>query len=72
MISIIDQLDVDGNSIGLSGPIDVVRFGDSLRDKTTGMCWAIKDGYGDWVSPLMYSFGVKSVMVVEETDKCKP
>lgn len=40
-------------------PIEVVEFGKTLRDQD-GCVWAIKDDYGDWVSPAMHRIGVKS------------
>jgi hypothetical protein len=67
-MQITDQLDTDGNPIGLRGPIDVVQVGNTLRDKETGMCWAIKDCYGDWVNPTMHRIGVKSKMIVDESN----
>jgi len=35
-----------------------VEFGRTLRD-SDGCVWAIKDDYGDWVSPAMHRIGVK-------------
>lgn len=69
-IQLIDQLDTQGNPMNMDfSNVDVVQLGNSLRDKTTGMCWAIKDEYGDWVSPTMHKVGVKSVIIVEDTDE---
>ncbi|MDJ0712579.1 MAG: hypothetical protein QNJ14_19510 [Woeseiaceae bacterium] len=65
-LQITGQLDTEGNPISWTGPIDVVRFGNTLRNKETGMVWAIQDEYGDWVSPGMHSLGLKSVMTVVE------
>lgn len=65
-IKMIDQLDTDGNRLNFDfSNIEVARLGDTLRDTTTGYVWAIKDSYGDWVSPDMHSMGVKSVILVE-------
>ena len=65
-MQITGQLDTDGNPISWAGPVDVVLFGNTLRDKECGFVWAIKDHYGDWVSPGMHSIGVKSKMIVTE------
>lgn len=69
-IRLIDQLDTEGNRMNMDfSNVDVVRFGNSLRDKVTGMHWAVKDEYGDWVSPTMRKMGVKSIILVEDTDE---
>lgn len=64
-MKITGQKQTNGEPITFTAPIEVVQFGDSLRDDT-GMCWAIKDEYGDWVSPTLHKMGVKSVMVLTE------
>ena len=69
-VKLIDQKDTDGNLMGFDfSQIEVVRFGNTIRDKLTGKVWAIQDPYGDWVDPTMLSMGLKSVIVVEETDE---
>ena len=64
-MKITGQLDTDGNPMPFTEEIEVTEFITSLRDKD-GICWALKDEYGDWVSPTMYNMGVKSIMVVTE------
>lgn len=43
----------------------VVEFGDVLRDPFLGSTCAVKDSYGDWVSPTLKSVGLKSKMMLE-------
>ena len=64
-MKITGQLDTDGNAIDFTEEIEVVEFGNTLRDKN-GMCWAVKDDYGDWVNPGMRSLGIRCPMVVTE------
>ena len=45
-------------------PIEVTQFWDTLRDNE-GMVWAVKDEYGDWVSPNLKRIGVKSIVKTE-------
>ena len=45
-------------------PIEVNQFGDTLRDED-GMVLAVKDEYGDWVSPYLKKLGIKSVFKIE-------
>lgn len=65
-MKITGQLDVQGKPMAFTQPIAVNQFGNTLRD-SDGISWAVKDEYGDWVSPTMKRAGVKSVMQVEQT-----
>ena len=57
---ILGQYDTTGNYLAYTSPIEVVELGNTLRDKMDGFIWAIKDDYGDWVSPALHKIGVKS------------
>lgn len=46
-------------------PINTVIHGNSLRD-ADGFAWAVKDEYGDFVSPSMLRMGIKAKIEVEE------
>ena len=59
------QISADGSVINFITPFEVVQFGDTLRDKFDGFTVAVKDEYGDWVSPTLRGIGVKATMILE-------
>ena len=67
-MKITGQYSVGGEFQSFAEPVEVVQFGDTLRDADPycGMVWAVKDEYGDWVSPGMKSMGLKSNMEVTD------
>ena len=62
----VGQYDTDGNYQPFREPVEVVRFGDSLREPDTGITWAVLDEYGDWVSPILKRFNRKSIVEVRD------
>lgn len=58
-MKVLGQYDTDGKYLKYKKPIEVNQFGNTLVDKD-GMCWAVKDEYGDWISPTMKKLGLKS------------
>lgn len=71
-MKIIGQYSSSGELIPYVEPQEVTQFGNTLRD-VDGLVLAIKDNYGDWVSPSLYRVGVKSKMevVVDRTNTAK-
>ena len=62
----IGQFDTTGKDYQpYTKPITVSVFGDTLRDEN-GFVIAVKDSYGDWVSPTMQALGLKSIIKVIE------
>lgn len=66
-VLVVGQYDTDNKYAPYTQPFDAHRFGDTLRTDM-GHCIAIKDDYGDWVSPTMLQLGLKSRIRVEEVD----
>ena len=64
MIKVSGQYDTEGNYNPYVSPVEVYRFGNTLRDED-GMVWAILDDYDDWVSPTLRSIGIKAKVKVE-------
>lgn len=60
----VGQYDTSLNYAPYTSPVEVHRFGDTLRTEM-GHCFAVLDEYGDWVSPTMLQLGLKSVIKVE-------
>lgn len=63
--------DTDGNYQPYTKSVEVVQYGTQLIETETGMLWAIRDEYGDWVSPNLHGIGVKVKIEVEDTP-CAP
>jgi hypothetical protein len=55
---LVGYFDTDGNYDTYRTPIYGFERGDRFQDPD-GMTWAVRDQYGDWVSPLMLSRGIK-------------
>lgn len=66
-LRITGQFDTQGRLVQFRTPVEVAQLGNTLRDKFDGNVWAVKDDYGDWVSPNLHRIGVKSKMQVEES-----
>ena len=49
-------------------PVEVVEFGDTLRDKY-GMVRGVKDEYGNWVSPTLWKYGISEILKVIQERK---
>lgn len=64
------QYDTSGDYIAYVAPQEVFLFGNTLRDED-GFVVAVKDDYGDWVSPTMHRLGIKSKLEID-TEKHKP
>ena len=64
-IKILGQYDTDGQYNAFVTPQDAVLFGSTLRD-SDGFVVAVKDDYGDWVSPTLHRLGIKSKLKIEE------
>lgn len=64
-MKIIGQYGTDGNYQAYTKKQTVYRFGNTLRD-TDGIVVAVKDEYGDFVSPTMKRLGLKSKIETEE------
>lgn len=62
-MQILGQYNSQGEYIRYHEPMNVTRFGDTLRD-SDGMVWAVLDKYGDWVSPSLKSVGIKNNLEV--------
>jgi len=62
-MKVLGQYDTKGKYLKYKEPIEVNQFGDRLIDKDF-TCWAVKDEYGDWVSPTMKNLGLKSKIKV--------
>jgi hypothetical protein len=58
------QYDTSGDYRAYTEPQEVFLFGKSLRDND-GFVVAVKDSYGDWVSPALHRMGIKSRIEVE-------
>ena len=63
-MKIIGQYDTSGNYNPYITPSEVVQIGDQLRQKDDGFVLGIMDNYGDWVSPNLMQFGLKSKLEV--------
>ncbi|OGC95041.1 MAG: hypothetical protein A2W25_01420 [candidate division Zixibacteria bacterium RBG_16_53_22] len=63
-MKVIGQYGTDGEYHAYTEPQDVYLFGNSLRDRD-GFVLAVKDSYGDWVSPTLHRIGVKSKIKIE-------
>ena len=61
---ILGQFDTDGNYMPYASSMTCHVFGRTLRDDD-GFVLAVKDKYGDWVSPTMKRLGLKSVIKVD-------
>jgi hypothetical protein len=55
---LVGYFDTAGNYHTYRTPIYGFEHGDHFHDPD-GMTWAVRDQYGDWVSPLMLSRGIK-------------
>lgn len=64
-MKILGQSSTNGEFTPYVKPIEVKEFGKTLRDEE-GMVWAVRDEYGDWVSPNLKRIGIKSKMVIEK------
>jgi len=60
------QFDEDGEFHPYMQPWDGVIFGGTIRDPFDGQVLAIKDEYGEWVSPTMRSVGIRRRLKVSE------
>jgi len=58
------QKDTEGKFMPFTKEIPVNNFGGRLICNS-GICWAIKDSYGDWVSPNMHKLGLKCIVVLK-------
>lgn len=61
----IGQYDTDGRYQPYTRPVEVSQLGNTLRDKEDGFVIAVKDQYGDWVSPSLLRLGIKSKIKIE-------
>lgn len=68
-MKIIGQYDTEGNYRPYAAAVEVSRLGGALRDKEYGFVLAVKDGYGDWVSPTMLRLGLKSRIRTDARDE---
>ena len=59
------QYDTAGQYMKFVTPQVGFVFGRSIRDED-GFSLAIKDDYGDWVSPTMFRLGLKCKLEVKE------
>jgi hypothetical protein len=59
------QYDTEGKLTPFKDPVEVNQLGNRLLCKD-GICWALRDSYGDWVSPTLHSVGVKCKVKVSE------
>lgn len=66
-MQIVGQFDTQGGYFSFTEPREVVKFGDTLRSED-GFVEAVKDEYGDWVSPSMLKLGMKSKIKLKETN----
>lgn len=64
-MKILGQYGTDNQYSVFAQPIHVEMLGNQLRDED-GLIVGLKDEYGDWVSPILYSYGIKSILKVEE------
>jgi len=55
----------EGVLMPFTSPVSVVQLGNKMIDRN-GTPWAIKDEYGDWVSPTLHAVGVKGKVHVEK------
>ena len=66
-MKILGQYDTNGQNFApYTAPREVVQLGNTLRDPSDGGVLAVKDEYGDWVSPTLKSLGLKSIIKVGE------
>lgn len=61
---VVGQYDTSGDYRAYTEPQDVHLLGNTLRDRD-GFVVAVKDSYGDWVSPSLHRMGIKSKIEVE-------
>lgn len=64
-MKVIGDYDTDGNFSAYAKPVEVVQHGNQLMETDSGMIWAVKDEYGDWVNPNLLRLQVKSIIKVE-------
>lgn len=69
-MKITGQYSTDGELIPFVEPQEVTPFGNTLRD-ADGFVMAVRDDYGDWVSPSLHRVGVKSKMEVVDDNEQK-
>ena len=63
-MKVLGQYDTSGDYRAYTEPQEVFPFGHTLRDGD-GFVVAVKDSYGDWVSPTLHKMGIKSKIEVE-------
>jgi len=64
-VKVIGQYSASGEFCAYTAPLEVFRFGDTLRD-ADGLLVAVIDEYGDWVSASMRRIALKSRMEIVE------
>ena len=64
-MQIVGQYDTDGNYVPYTEAQEVSQLGSALISEW-GFTVAVKDEYGDWVSPTLARMGLKSVIEVVE------